>query len=68
MNFLVVYFDERTSDEMSLCSIVTSESNNLTKSSWNDSLSFLTVIASHHGMSFAATCLSISEDSSVVTI
>lgn len=68
MNFLVVDLNEGTSNKMGFGWVGTSNCDYLTKSTWNNALGFLAVIATHHRVSFTTTRLPIGENCAIVTI
>ena len=53
---------------MSLRSLTFCDSDDLTESPWNDTFSFLWLIAAHHCVSLSAAGLPIRENSSIVSI
>lgn len=68
VDFLVVNLDEATADEVVFGCIVLSDGDNLAECTRNDSLGLLRVVPAHHGVCLPATCLSVCEDSSIVSV
>lgn len=68
MDFLVVDFDETTSDEMSFRCIILGECDYLTEGTGYNAARLLTVSTAHHRMGLAAACLPIGEDGAIVSI
>lgn len=66
MDLLVIDLYETATDEMSLGRIIVCYGYDLLEGSGNDALGLLTLVASHHGVGFSASCLSVGKDSSVV--
>jgi hypothetical protein len=67
MDFLVVDLDEAAADEMRL-GIILGDGDYLAESPGDDSFALFGLVASHHGVRLAATCLSVGEDGSVISI
>jgi hypothetical protein len=67
MNLLIVDFNEAAPYQMFFIGLGACQSDNLVKSSGNDTLGLLAFRAAHHGMGFAATGLSIGKNSSVIS-
>lgn len=68
MDFFIIDFDEAAPDEVCLGSVVLGYGYDLLESAGNDSSCLLRLISAHHGVGFAATRLSVSEDGPVVAI
>ena len=68
VNLLVVNFDETATDQMRLARIALGQRHDLTEGSRDDSLVFLAVLHSHHGMGFSASCLAVCKNSAVVAL
>ena len=68
MNFFVVDFYETATDKVSFAVIAFGEGYDLTESAWNDAFVFVTVVVSHHRVGLSATCLTVGEDGSIVSI
>ena len=68
MNFLIINFNKTTLNQMFLFLLAPSDGDNLIKSSGNNTSTILTIIRSHHGVSFSTPCLPVSKDGSIVSI
>ena len=66
MNLLIIDFNETATDEMSFGRIIVCYGYDLLEGSRYDTLGFLALIASHHGMCFSTTGLSICEYCAIV--
>lgn len=68
MDLLVVDFDKTATDKMMLARVVLCNRNDLRECSGNDTLGFLRVWKTHHRVGFSATSLSVSKNSSIITV
>ena len=66
MDLLIINFNETATDEMSFSRIIICYGYDLLECSRYDTFGLLTLIASHHGMCFSTTSLSICEDCAIV--
>ncbi len=68
MNFLIIDLNEAAAYEMMFARFIFGDGNNLAECSWNNALCFITIIISHHGVSFATACLSVGKYGPVISI
>lgn len=68
MYLLVVNLYETTLNQMLLLTFTICKCYNLTESSWYYTSTRLTLVRSHHCMSFSTSCLSISENSAIISL